>query len=232
MFIPVLRSIGLTDSEARVYLALLECGDMSVALLSRRIGLNQEESYDILGSLREKGVIKSASRGPVKYFSASDPRKLLAGFRAKVKALEGVIPTLVSLQIDKSGSIAQMYEGEKGMQDFLGDVLKEHESILFIGSIESLQKYSGDNFFTQWNNERVRSKIFLRILTESTSFQSPLAEIKQFSSGKFIFPAAFFVYGFYLATIRFAEGGSVAIFYGEDTSKSFKSLVEAAWSAY
>ena len=51
-----LKEIGLSDSEANVYLTLLKLGEATVAEISQSSGLHRTNIYDSLEKLKEKGI--------------------------------------------------------------------------------------------------------------------------------------------------------------------------------
>ena len=51
-----LQSLGFSEKEATVYVALLELGRGTVTEIARRAGINRTTGYDILDSLAGKGV--------------------------------------------------------------------------------------------------------------------------------------------------------------------------------
>ena len=53
----MLKETGLTDSEARIYLALLELGPSLAGKISRKTGIHRRNVYDITERLIKKGLI-------------------------------------------------------------------------------------------------------------------------------------------------------------------------------
>ncbi len=52
----VLKQAGLTDAEARVYLALLDLGSAKIGALVKKSKVAQSKIYDVLSRLLEKGL--------------------------------------------------------------------------------------------------------------------------------------------------------------------------------
>ena len=57
----ILRDVGLTEGETRVYLLLLNSGPQKATKLSKETGLNRSNLYRILESLNEKKLIFSST---------------------------------------------------------------------------------------------------------------------------------------------------------------------------
>jgi predicted DNA-binding transcriptional regulator len=73
----VLQRIGFQQKEAEVYLHLLHYGSQPASLVARRTGLNRITAYQVMQDLVRKGILTSALRTQVKYFTAQPPDVLL-----------------------------------------------------------------------------------------------------------------------------------------------------------
>ena len=72
-----LQKIGLTDGEAKVYLALTEIGSSTVGPIVKKANVAYSNVYDILNRLIEKGIVSFILRNKTKYFQAASPRNLM-----------------------------------------------------------------------------------------------------------------------------------------------------------
>ena len=64
----VLREIGLTESENKIYLALLDLGDSTRGDIVNKSGVAGSKVYDLLERLREKGLVSIYVKDKVKHF--------------------------------------------------------------------------------------------------------------------------------------------------------------------
>ncbi|MDO8553713.1 MAG: helix-turn-helix domain-containing protein, partial [Candidatus Micrarchaeota archaeon] len=71
-----LKKIGLSDSEIRVYISLLELGQTTTGPLVKKTGVPSSKIYHILGSLTDKGLVGHVIHGKVKKFRANRPTAL------------------------------------------------------------------------------------------------------------------------------------------------------------
>ena len=53
----ILREIGLTDSETKVYLALLELGDSTRGEIVNTAGIAGSKLYEIIDKLQDRGLV-------------------------------------------------------------------------------------------------------------------------------------------------------------------------------
>jgi HTH-type transcriptional regulator, sugar sensing transcriptional regulator len=94
-----LTDLGLTQYEAKAYLALVSRDRYTAAELARESGIPRQRIYDVLGSLAERGLVR-VRPGQVVRYSAIDPQaavgRLLAVHRSTFDRLEQATSRLVS----------------------------------------------------------------------------------------------------------------------------------------
>ena len=73
----LLKEIGLTDSEIKVYVALLEIGSSSKGPIVDKSGVASSKIYELLEKLMQKGLVSQVIKSNVKYFEAAPPKRLL-----------------------------------------------------------------------------------------------------------------------------------------------------------
>ncbi|MBU2541991.1 TrmB family transcriptional regulator [Patescibacteria group bacterium] len=76
MDINILKKLGFSDKEAKIYLALLRLGPSSVRKLAEISEINRGTAYDILKSLQDKGIVSYYNKDTKQYFVAENPEKL------------------------------------------------------------------------------------------------------------------------------------------------------------
>ena len=84
----LLESIGLTRNEAIAYLTLTRIGTSKTGKLLKESELNTGKVYEILESLKRKGLISEIEINKVKHFTAASPEKLLDYITYKKEKLE------------------------------------------------------------------------------------------------------------------------------------------------
>ena len=72
-----LEQIGLTKTEAKVYLELFKLGSTKSGPLVRKTELHRATVYDVLKRLIEKGLVNYITKENTKHFQAIDPHSLL-----------------------------------------------------------------------------------------------------------------------------------------------------------
>ncbi len=75
--IGVLRELGLTGYEARVYLALLDSGQFSASQAADHSGVPRQRVYDVLSSLVSRGLVEARPHGRGTRYVAVAPQTAL-----------------------------------------------------------------------------------------------------------------------------------------------------------
>jgi sugar-specific transcriptional regulator TrmB len=120
-----LEKLGLNQKEASVYLALLELGQTSISRIAQKSGVKRTSVYDVLKSLKTKGLVgRTISKGKTYYF-AEDPGVLKEALEEKFTTLEKVMPQLLSITnfLDQKPKI-RFYEGKGGIRDIYEETLE------------------------------------------------------------------------------------------------------------
>ncbi len=151
-----LEEIGLTDKEAKVYLALIEVDDDSVLSLARRTSINRTTIYPVLQTLIRKGLVSETQRGVKTHYRAEPPERLESVLERRkieideqVKRLAEVVPRLRSQMRGDSRPVVKYYEGKQGvlsaMDDFFGADSADGEVVHMIYNRDLLEtRFTGD----------------------------------------------------------------------------------------
>lgn len=171
----LLRELGFTDKEIRVYLMLLSGGPTSVRKLAKDTDLNRGTVYDILKSLQERGVAGFYQKHNKQFFAAEDPQKLIEVIEQKERSVVAtkrqitqVLPELRSLYTHGGTKpVVKYYEGAKGVSIVLRDVLTtmNHLSPKLYRAFSSigLRDYLYQEF-PNFTKERITKEISVRVI--------------------------------------------------------------------
>ena len=135
MDVTILKKLGLSDKEIKVYLALLEYGAISVRGLADITDLNRGTVYDILKRLQELGLVGYYHHETKQKFTAEKPEKLINLLKTQEERivelksnLKDLVPELNSLKDKGANSpVTKYYEGTNGIRSISEDVLESQE---------------------------------------------------------------------------------------------------------
>ena len=99
-----LREFGFTESEAKVYVALLEGGAVSGYEASKLSGVARSKIYTILEALIQRGAVLSSSDGRATLYRAESPAHL-------AELLRGEMGCATSHSPPRGSSAARMTSG-------------------------------------------------------------------------------------------------------------------------
>ncbi len=175
-----LEELGMTNGEARVYLALLEEGRSTVGPVIKSSRISPSKVYDVLHRLVKKGIVTSVIGGKTRFYSALPPQRLKImindrkdfyqrQLKQQEKALSELIP-LLEFHQEKVGQkeYAEIMEGVSGIKSFfemLIEEMKPGETALQIG----YSKYAGDlldEYFNEYNNRMLKKGIRSMVIFE------------------------------------------------------------------
>ncbi len=178
----ILKQLGLSDKEVRVYLALLHAGPSSVRTLAGAAEVNRGTTYDILKFLIKRGLVSYYHQDKHQYFLAEDPEKLKIFIEERIHELneskatvEKIIPELKSVY-DRAEDkpVVKYYQGSKGVKTVLSDVLDvmsdAGEKVYYVYSASDVRQhlYQG---FPNFAKERVKRKIRCKVIAVGSGGQ-------------------------------------------------------------
>lgn len=157
-----LKEIGLSDSEATVYLTLLKKGKISVAEISQISGLHRTNIYDSLEKLKEKGFVSYILRENKQFYRATEPEIVLNYLKEKQEKITKIIPRLKDIQnIIKEKVIVEVFKGEQGMKAALKDILITKKEVLGYSVAGQLRKFLpefAEYYFIEQEKHRIMHK--------------------------------------------------------------------------
>ncbi len=156
-----LQETGLTDKEARVYLAMIELGESSIIPIAERAGIKRTTVYNYLESFRQLGLISMVVRNRRQHYIAASPARLKEIMEARLRKVDDVVPLLFSLykQEDAKPSV-QMFEGVEGIKEvFRLSLEAEHKEIRAIPVYASGHSHVGNKFIEDYLDQVAKRKI-------------------------------------------------------------------------
>lgn len=165
MALEILRKIGLSEGEIKIYTALLESGRSAISVIHEKTGIERRNIYDILNKLIEKGLVNYITENKKRFFQVASPQKIISYLEEKEQEIEKTkrevntaIPSLIkTFESNKTEINSQIYRGVEGIKTVWEDMLNFRE-IMWIGSGRYIP-IMYPQFFMRWNKKRIKSKI-------------------------------------------------------------------------
>ena len=192
-YLKSLVELGLTELEAKIYLALLQKNTFTASALSAASGVNRTQTYDILSKLTQRGMAVE-SRGRVKKYSAVNPQNVLNDFEQEINHKQAKIAEL-------SAPLSKMYSSgnDNSSLDFI-QVLSSRQNI--INKVEKLEYASQREILSfckppymmniSFSYSQQRASVFEKKpqLQQKSIYEAELADVENFISWIKIFQDA------------------------------------------
>lgn len=239
----ILRDIGLSEGEIKVYLALLKIKEARKTELAKHAGVSSSKIYEICSRLQSKGIVGTIIKDKKIHFQAMEPSRLMDFFNEKTskienqkKELEKAIPLLENFSKMKENK-AVLYEGLNAIKNVYRNILEElklGEEYYIIGvnygeNLEGIKEFF-ENFHRQRAKKGIKVKMLVNndardILVKTIYAKSEIRYLPQYLMSNMIIL-------FYKnkSFIFFLAKDSVGLLIeNEEISKGFKSYFDAFW---
>ena len=216
-----LEELGLSKTEAKVYLALLRIGSGTGSEIAEKADVFRRNAYDALNKLIEKGLASSVIKDKT-YYSVAPPEKLLDVLREKESSLEEILPKLRELYTHpKIKQKVFFYEGREGVKTVMNEIIKEGKDWLCLGASGRTKAAFGD-WVDYWEKKRAKAGIPAKIIMADTSAgRKRSSEIEALVAGKltqvrivegsFASPVSTYIFGERMAIVFWSETEPLAI---------------------
>lgn len=235
----ILKEIGLTETEIKVYLALLSYGTTSAGKLVGETGVYRKNLYDALNKLIDKGIISYVIENKIKFFQAKNPENLekyLDEKKAKIEEqkqeIQNTISELNSLFKKAPAEIeSEIYRGTEGIKTILKECLN-YKEVLFIGAtgdVESRLPY----FWPQYNKKREKLKCKWKLLLVHEAKNKPITKSEYYEYK--ILPEilsglnVIYIYGDYVANVLWLEKPIAFVIKHKTLASNYKKYFHFLW---
>lgn len=239
-----LKKIGLSENEAKVYLALLELGSSTAQKIAQKAELKRPTTYVQLESLMKRGLVTSFEKNTKTLFRSEDPEHLKQVLekekeeqKEKAGALEKILPGLGNLYLSAGERPrVRFFEGIEGLKTIQDEFLKTKEklvrSVANADDIFGLFPTQSENYAPRRVQKGIRSKI---IYTSSKgdflgeSNEKMLRESKFVPLDKFSLSGEMAIYGNNISISEFRKKPFGVMIESEEIANSFKAIFDLLW---
>ncbi len=233
----ILKNIGLTENESKVYLELLKLGEVLASRIAKETNINRSLVYRILESLKEKGLISFVIKENRSYFSAMNPNNLKKLIEEKRQDLEEILPELFALTKKDIGEEmkVEVFSGIKGLKTVLRDQLENVREFFVLGAGEEFASMT-EHFYEQYYVKRIQKKITQHVLFKHNAKErAKKASKTSYSNVKILnkdyrVPMAIVIYGNKTALFSWPEKKAITIT-SKNVSEGFKEQFFILWKS-
>lgn len=203
-----LQQIGLTEKEARVYLALLSLESATAYRIAEQCDVKKPTVYVILEDLRKKGLVLKVPHAKKALFAARDIQEYLREQEIRLKSVRSILPKLQALGVkDKPGVF--YFTGLNGVAQAIDHKFDSMRRKTFHSFYGNLAGASEDviKLFDTWDRKATSADISFNIVMaklENDAYQKNLVELAKREQARI--KIAFMEQYVYPANIHFEIG--------------------------
>lgn len=241
-----LRAIGLTNSEIKVYLALIKLGLSSKGAILKEARIAPSKIYHVLDKLMHKGLVSLIIKNNVQHYAAAAPQRIHDFLEQKKNELEQqeqlinrMLPTLEALQKQHtSPTRAELFIGWKGLETVYSSVLacmKKGQTAYVLGASQGSDPKKTKRFFTKYSLKAKQQNLRVHLLFNENA-RGYVQEIEQEASitltKKFLFkttPVEIAVANNITAIIILKTEPITILIHDQETADSFITYFQELW---
>jgi len=241
----VLKQVGLSEGEIKVYFALLELESSTVGRIIEKSGVPDSKIYMILEKLKEKGLASFVIKNNVKHFQASDPKNILRLLTEREKAIAGqkkeleekILPEIErkrkQTEEKQEAVVYESMEGLKAAMNYMLDVVGKggEYQVFVIGEV--LKEKRVIDFFKEYHKKRLAKGVSGRRLS-SVEFRDILEKYHKsrnipmrFTSQKL--PVGVFIFKNHVMTMIWEEKPTAFVIKSRKNYQYYKEFFEDLW---
>jgi len=167
----ILENLGLTKSEIKIYLALLELGSCPAGRVLAKSGLQNSVVHRALNSLIEKGLVSYILEGSKKIYQAADPENFHDFIEDKARQFDKILPELKKKQgLAEQDTFAKIFKGKRGIKQMYLTLLnsKGKEYNTFGGGSKVTYEVMGEAWWKSLHTNRIAKRIPSRQVFDET----------------------------------------------------------------
>lgn len=236
----VLTRLGLTETEARVYLAMLKLGSDTVQHIAREAHISRTAAYEIISLLQKKGLASTYTQGKRKHFVAEDPEKLAGYFEQRIRdvqlelgSLHRIVPELRLLQGGGDKPRVRFYQGDEAVRALFRDLaVSEAKELLEFTNIDAVYNTVDPKVLMEARRaadfDRIKTKVLHRGVLRNPS---PKVEYCELKKNVLDFVGDVWVYGNRIAFVQFIKQVEVVIIDNQLFADTMRAMFMAVWEA-
>jgi sugar-specific transcriptional regulator TrmB len=238
-----LQNLGLSDKEARVYVASVQIGSAPMQKIAKLANVNRATTYVLVESLMKRGLMTSVTKGKKRYFQAEQPERLLEIIQkekrellAREETVKELVPQLMNLheatQEVQGKPKVKFYEGKNGLLAVRDEILKSKEKEAFsLYNRDSVKEVFTPEQRQEFSEKRISKKIKSHAIYTSKDGDTSVDSERDFTHYSFIenedysSPIDITVFDDKVAITSLDEPLMSVIIENEDIADSFKQLL-------
>jgi sugar-specific transcriptional regulator TrmB len=241
-----LQKFGLTEGEAKVYLALLKIGRSPIGKILQQSSVSHSKIYDILERLAQKSLVSKVSINKRLYFEGKDPSRLkdyILSRKKKIaeeeKELENYLPSLHQLFLSAEPvRDVEILIGNNGIKTWLDSILNEltEKDTYYILGVPKKTNDSMEAYFLDWYKKRADKRVRCKIIYNpevkslaSNRGKQPYTDVRILPSGSDS-PSGLNIVKDYVTILIFGERPFCIVIKNKEIAKTYLNYFNLLWN--
>jgi len=240
----LLRSLGFTESESKLYLVSLEAGPATVQDLAKKAKISRVTAYAAVDALMRNTLMSTIQQGKKRLFTAESPDRLISFVQNRMQHMQSTLKEVESsveeLRLLQRGEkpVVKMFTGEEGIRAIQNDMLemapKALDEISNFDELLRLYPTEGNReFFQKLDNIRPKRRLIQYSNGENKirgGFPDEhIAVIKETGPTKFF--AEMMVYGNHLVLSTLRGEIIYILIESQDLADAFREVFGHMWAS-
>jgi len=230
-----LRSLGIDDKQAAVYLAALELGTATVGEVAKKANIKRTSVYNFLPEMKTAGLVSEIKKGRTSLIIPSDPQILIARAQDNLKNVKSALPELLGLfNLPAHKPKVKFYEGVEGIKTAYQDILDTGETIYGFSDYEKMFALMPADYMWTFPPDRVKRKIKFYCIAQDGPIgrevkRKDKSQLRETRLVKTDFETEINIYGNKVTMMSFRRPGAAVIIEDAAIAKTLKSIWKAWW---
>ncbi|MBI1935127.1 hypothetical protein HYS31_01695 [Candidatus Woesearchaeota archaeon] len=231
--IKILQTLGLTATETKIYLALLEIGKALAGAIAEKAQIHRRNTYDALEQLLQYGLVSYTISNNKKYWAATHPNKIMLIIKERQNLLSSILSELtLKYNSVKLKQRVEVFEGLGGMKTFFDDMANSKKEIIMM--FATAKAYARMPYYmANWDRRINKAKINIKVLL---NYNAPKEHYKNYKYGNvkilpktFVTPTQIFIYGNKSAVAIWAEEPIATLISNKEITDGFRKYFIFLW---
>lgn len=226
-----LTRAGLTGNEAKIYLRLLEKGELPANQLAKNLGMDRTLTYTMLNHLIEKGFVSYVIKQNKKMFQSAPPENLLNPIKEKEVYITDLISELSKIKKEDSTEYeVKVYEGKEGVRTLMKKIISYKHFDSFGGTGRA---YDLLYELPAIAKELVKKGYTARLIINSKYKEHEITKIKSLKTRYLDLEseASTTIFGDYVSIHLIKDKPIVIIIKNKEIAQSYKNHFEVLWKS-
>ncbi len=229
-----IQTIGMNETEAKIYLALIKHKNLTAVKLAKEIGIHRRTIYDNLDLLIQKGFVTYKILNGIKYFNANHPNSLKEFIEEKESILKEILPTLIKFQKTQTEKVnVNILMGKQGTKTIIENAVQAKKEVYWMGGGLRLIEFFKFSKYIQQKAAKLKIKLLQPKIPEIKKRLAFLKNKKvKFLPPNFQSSVGFIIYGNTLAIGQLKDTEIISIIIeSKEFAETFRKYFDLIWSS-